>query len=222
MDEALLAELLEKLGAAKSLPAAELLELYGGLGPLLDEESGTLEALTGLSRDKARLLTLIPELARYTAREEAEKLRKLNSYDRACAYLGGLYLGARREQVYLLCLDKAGCLLDCTRVLEGSVEQVSCPPRRLLESALSSGAHALILSHNHPGGTPGHSAGDIEYTLQLLEILRPLGILLLDHIVSADGRCASIHNHPGLPGGSIFHGQPKDPLIAGWLPPKGE
>lgn len=222
MDEALLAELLEKLGASESAPAPELLKLYGGLGPLLDEEAGTLEALTGLSRDKARLLSLIPELARYIAREEAERLRKLNSYDRACVYLGGLYLGAHREQVYLLCLDRAGYLLDCTRVLEGSVEQVPCPPRRLLELAFSSKAHALILSHNHPGGTPSHSAGDVEYTLQFLKILCPLGILLLDHIVSAGGRCASIHSCPGLPGGSIFHWQPKDPLIAGWLPPKGE
>jgi DNA repair protein RadC len=42
---------------------------------------------------------------------------------------------------------------------------------------------AVILVHNHPGGDPTPSRADIEMTQQIVEIAKPLGISVPDHII---------------------------------------
>jgi DNA repair protein RadC len=44
-------------------------------------------------------------------------------------------------------------------------------------------ATALILVHNHPSGDPTPSRADIEMTRQIVEIAKPLGIAVHDHII---------------------------------------
>ena len=52
--------------------------------------------------------------------------------------------------------------------------------------ALSSNASMVVLGHNHPGGLALPSREDVMTTLAFAQALRPLGILLLDHVVVAD------------------------------------
>ena len=55
-------------------------------------------------------------------------------------------------------------------------------------AALLSHASAIILSHNHPGGSLRLSEQDIRLTTQLKEAGRILNIEVLDHlIVSSEG-----------------------------------
>lgn len=39
--------------------------------------------------------------------------------------------------------------------------------------------------HNHPGGDPTPSRADIHMTQQIVEIAKPLGIAIHDHIIVA-------------------------------------
>ena len=50
---------------------------------------------------------------------------------------------------------------------------------------------AIILVHNHPGGDPTPSRADIEMTRVIVEVAKPFGISVHDHIiVGKDGHAS--------------------------------
>jgi DNA repair protein RadC len=51
------------------------------------------------------------------------------------------------------------------------------------ERALELSATAIILVHNHPSGDPTPSRADIQMTQSIIEIAKPLGIAVHDHII---------------------------------------
>jgi len=53
----------------------------------------------------------------------------------------------------------------------------------VIKRALESSATALILVHNHPSGDPTPSRADIQMTQTIIDIARPLGISVHDHII---------------------------------------
>jgi len=46
--------------------------------------------------------------------------------------------------------------------------------------------------HNHPSGDPTPSTADIQMTKTLLEVAKPLGIAIHDHIIVGKGGHASL------------------------------
>ena len=56
-------------------------------------------------------------------------------------------------------------------------------PREVVKRALELAATAIVLVHNHPSGDPTPSRADIQMTQQIVEIAKPLGIAVHDHII---------------------------------------
>ena len=63
---------------------------------------------------------------------------------------------------------------------------------------------AVILVHNHPGGDPTPSRADIEMTRVIVEVAKPLGIAVHDHIIVGKEGHASLKGlrliRPCVPG----------------------
>jgi DNA repair protein RadC len=53
----------------------------------------------------------------------------------------------------------------------------------VVKRTLEVSATAVILVHNHPSGDPTPSRADIQMTLQIVEVAKPLGIAVHDHII---------------------------------------
>jgi DNA repair protein RadC len=53
----------------------------------------------------------------------------------------------------------------------------------VIKRALELSATALILVHNHPSGDPTPSQADIHMTKAIIDIAKPLGISVHDHII---------------------------------------
>ena len=53
----------------------------------------------------------------------------------------------------------------------------------MVKRALELSATAIILVHNHPSGDPTPSRADIQMTQSIVEIAKPLGISVHDHII---------------------------------------
>ena len=53
----------------------------------------------------------------------------------------------------------------------------------MIKRALELSATALILVHNHPSGDPTPSRADIQMTQTIIDIAKPLGISVHDHII---------------------------------------
>ena len=80
--------------------------------------------------------------------------------------------------------------------IQGSLSEVSAFPRVVAAFALLSNAHSVFFTHNHPGDTCAPSAEDGASTIQLKNVLKLLGILVLDHMITTpDGGAYSMAQH---------------------------
>ena len=62
----------------------------------------------------------------------------------------------------------------------------------MVKRALELSATAIILVHNHPSGDPTPSRADIQMTKQVVDIAKPLGIAVHDHIIVGKAGHASL------------------------------
>lgn len=89
-------------------------------------------------------------------------------------------------------LGGRGTLLGLRHVGPGSRSAIALPIRAVMIDALALGATAMLLAHNHPGGSPHPSSADIAVTRMLDRVVAPLGILLVDHLIVAAGQVTSM------------------------------
>jgi DNA repair protein RadC len=71
------------------------------------------------------------------------------------------------------------------------VDHTPIYPREVVKRALELSATAIILVHNHPSGDPTPSRADIDMTKAIIDVAKPLGIAVHDHIiVGRDGHAS--------------------------------
>jgi DNA repair protein RadC len=66
---------------------------------------------------------------------------------------------------------------------QGTVDHTPVYVREIVKRSLELSACAIILVHNHPSGDPAPSRADIDMTNQILQVARPFGIAVHDHLV---------------------------------------
>ena len=171
--------------------AHTLLDTFGSLQGVLNASQQDLEQVPGMGSGAAALLRLVPELDRRANRKE-KRPRILNTPEKCGAYLLRLLGDEHREVMYQLCLDGKGKLLTAQVLSYGDMDSANLSTRQLLRNALSCGACAVVLGHNHPSGVALPSEADCVATLRAREALSAVDIRLLDHIVVADGDFVSM------------------------------
>lgn len=82
-----------------------------------------------------------------------------------------------------LFLNSAHNSLGFEVISSGTINYNSVHPREVVKAAFCHNAAAVILAHNHPSGNSTPSPEDIRLTKKLKEILNPLRIQVLDHLV---------------------------------------
>ena len=71
-------------------------------------------------------------------------------------------------------------------------------PREVFRAAASGGAAAIVVFHNHPSGDPTPSDDDIALTKRLICAGDLMGITVLDHVIVAESRFASMRERGDL------------------------
>lgn len=172
--------------------AHALIDRFGSLSGVLDASVEDLCAVPGVGEHTALLLRMIPGLcARYVAsRSSVDGIA--DSSARVREVLEPYFFGARSEMVYLLCLDGKRKVLGVRKISEGTVNAAEVTSRRIVEEAMSLRAAAVILAHNHVSGLAIPSAEDCATTRYLRQILSPIGIELVDHVIFCDDDMVSM------------------------------
>lgn len=173
-------------------PIAHLLmDHFGSLDRVLSATQEELCQVEGIGPAAAALITLIPQISRRAALQCMEREVILNSVDAMGEYCLTLTGGGRNEVLYLVCLDAKGKVLSHHRLGDGSAS-VSVNLRKVAELVLRSNAYSVVLTHNHPSGMALPSREDLVATQQIEQLLRNMGVILLDHIITADGDFVSM------------------------------
>ena len=97
-----------------------------------------------------------------------------------------------KEQFRILFLDKRNQVITDEVQQVGTVDHTPVYPREVVKRALELSATAVILVHNHPSGDPTPSDADIKMTKAIVDIAKPLGISVHDHIIVGKAGHASL------------------------------
>lgn len=171
--------------------AKELVACFGGIAGLLDAHPAERSAMPGLGPSTEALLALVREIIARYFEETVKKKTAVTLSD--IGQLGRCRLaGCPHEEVWAAVLDNGNRLLTFERIHAGSVDQVLISPREAVELTLKYKASALVLLHNHPGGSSRPSTLDTETTNRLRQAMKAVGLRLLDHLILADGQCYSL------------------------------
>ena len=217
--QAAVAELIALVDPGADAPraASALLARYGAISQIASAPAEDIARAGGVNMQAAQLLRIVPSLARYQALDAHGERPLLSTFRRAAEYLPALYVGRGYEHFYLLYLGADGRLIRPALITRGTLDETAFYLRNMLDEALASKARAVVLAHNHPGGTDEPSEGDVTATRIAIRALSKVGIVVLDHAIIANGRANSMRAAGLIEEGEFLRQDPGEKLLLGWL-----
>ncbi len=163
--------------------AKSLIGKFGSFAETIAASPQRLAEVAGLGDAAITELKVVQAAAHRLARGEVKKRPLLASWSAVLDYCRAAMAFADKEQFRILFLDKRNQLIEDEVQQVGTVDHTPVYPREVVKRALELSATAVILVHNHPSGDPTPSRADIQMTQAIVEIAKPLGIEVHDHII---------------------------------------
>jgi DNA repair protein RadC len=163
--------------------AKELIARFGSFAEVVSAPPARLKDVKGLGDTAITELKVVQAAASRFARGEVKRRTVLSSWSAVLDYCRTAQAFAEKEQFRVLFLDKRNQLIADEVQQTGTVDHTPVYPREVVKRALELSATAIILVHNHPSGDPAPSRADIQMSQQIVEVARPLGISVHDHII---------------------------------------
>lgn len=182
-------ELLEML-LFRSIPrrdtkklAKDLIAKFGTFAEVIAAAPARLLETSGIGESTVTDLKLVAASAKRLTRIEVMNKPVLSSWNAILEYCRVEMAFEVQEQFRILFLDKSNTLIAAEVQQRGTVDHTPVYPREIVKRALELSSTAIILVHNHPSGDPAPSNADVKMTAQIIEIARPLGIVVHDHVI---------------------------------------
>ncbi len=163
--------------------AKALIAKFGSFAEVVAAPETRLAEAKGLGDAAITELKVVHAAAGRLARGEVRKRTVLSSWSSVLDYCRTTMAFADKEQFRVLFLDKRNQLIADEVQQTGTVDHTPVYPREVVKRALELSATAIILVHNHPSGDPTPSRADIQMTQAIVEVAKPLGISVHDHII---------------------------------------
>ena len=163
--------------------AKELIAKFGSFAEVIAAPPQRLAEIKGLGDAAITELKVVQAAASRLARGQVKRRPVLSSWSSVLDYCRTAMAFADKEQFRVLFLDKRNQLIADEVQQVGTVDHTPVYPREVVKRALELSATAIILVHNHPSGDPTPSRADIQMTQAIIEVAKPLGISVHDHII---------------------------------------
>ena len=171
--------------------AKDLIARFGSFAEVVSAPIERLREMKGLGEAAIAELKIVQASANRLARGQVKRRPVLSSWSSVLDYCRTAMAFAEREQFRILFLDKRNALIADEVQQTGTVDHTPVYPREVIKRALELSATAIILVHNHPSGDPTPSRADIQMTQAIIDVAKPLGIAVHDHIiVGKDGHAS--------------------------------
>jgi DNA repair protein RadC len=171
--------------------AKAMIKHFGSFAEALSAPEQRLREVPGIGEAVIMDLVLVRAVALKLARGQVLQRPVLGSWQTVLDYCRAAMAFEAREQFRILFLDKRNCLVADEVQQQGTVDHVPVYVREIVKRVLELSATAIVLVHNHPSGDPAPSRADIDLTRQIVDITKPLGIAVHDHlIIGRDGHAS--------------------------------
>jgi DNA repair protein RadC len=160
-----------------------LIEKFGSFAEVISAPPARLAEVEGAGEVVITELKIVEASAHYLARGKVRARPVLSSWNEVLDYCRAAIAFAEKEHFRVLFLDKRNQLIADEVQQTGTVDHTPVYPREVVKRALELSATAVVLVHNHPSGDPTPSRADIQITKSIVDVARPLGIEVHDHII---------------------------------------
>lgn len=174
--------------------AKALIQAFGSFAETVHAPDARLREIGGLGEAAVTEIKLIAAASSRVAKGQLKQRTLLSSWATVIDYCRTTMAFADKEQFRILFLDKRNQLIADEVQQVGTVDHTPVYPREVVKRALELSATAIIMVHNHPSGDPTPSQADIQMTKAVIEVSKPLGIAVHDHIIVGK------HGHASLKG----------------------
>jgi DNA repair protein RadC len=156
-----------------------------------------LKKVKGVGEHSALIFKLIKAASEWILRERLfHSPNILTSPGDVLTYCQSKMGWLKDEQFRLIYLNTRNQVIEEEVLQEGTVDQTVVYPRKVMERAIRLKATALVLVHNHPGGSPYPSPEDRELTRTLTQAAKNLQIKVHDHlIIGQEGHFSFLENN---------------------------
>ncbi len=163
--------------------AKALLARFGSFSEVIAAPEARLREIDGIGDAVVHLFKVVRASAQRYARDPIRERPVLDKWSAVIDYCRAAMAYEPIEQFRILFLDKKNALIADEVQQSGTVDHTPVYPREVVKRALELSATAIILVHNHPSGDPTPSTADIQMTRSVVEIAKPLGIVVHDHLI---------------------------------------
>ena len=174
--------------------ARQLYKKYGNIQQLLAAPLEDLMDNEGVKENTATLFKVIHKLLELDYKHTLDNAPIFHDYDKLTRYCITLVSGKPIEEFHVLYLDAEYKLIKDVLHSTGTTDWAAVYVREIVKKALDLNARSVVLLHNHP--TPGISFSyqDLDITQEIIDMLKPLGITVYDHLVVSAGMIYSAKN----------------------------
>ena len=142
-----------------------------------------LMQIKGIGKVKAIQLKAICELSiRMNKPSNYKEIKILEPKDIANIFIDELRF-QRKEILKLVILNNKNVIIKIKEIAIGGANFAKLSVRDVITEAIKINAPKIALVHNHPTGDSTPSKSDIDFTNQVYEVSKIVGIELIDHIV---------------------------------------
>ena len=172
--------------------AKDLMLRFGSFDDVLSADIQRLKEVKGIKHATALDLKIVAAAAKELLKSDVQTRELLSSWAAVLEYCTAAMAYESNEQFRILFLDKKNGLIADEVQQTGTIDHTPVYPREVLKRAIELSATAIILVHNHPSGDPTPSNADINMTRKIIDAIKPLGIVVHDHIIIGKNGHASL------------------------------
>lgn len=175
--------------------AKKLIENFGSFSGVLDATAEDLLLIDGVGESAVTLIQFVKQAAaRYLAQHSRSNITPQDVNELINAYR--IKLGAlNHEKFFLISLNANFIILSENVISDGTIDQSTVYPRKIIEIALKNNATTIMFLHNHPSGDVTPSEMDKIITRNLILATRAIGIIVYDHIIVSSTGFFSFREH---------------------------
>jgi DNA repair protein RadC len=163
--------------------AKQLIAKLGGFHKVFSSDANELRQIKGVNDTLIAIIKAVKEALQIILKADFEKKPILNNWKSVLDYLK-LSMGSdSTEKFRILFLSKTYVLIEDYLQDVGTIDQTPLYIREVIKKALSLGASAVIISHNHPSGSCKPSDADLKVTEKLQKACVNIGLELVDHLI---------------------------------------
>ncbi len=174
--------------------AKSLIKKFGSVYGVMSAPVESLVEVNGIKENTAIFIKATHELMKHGYRGVLADTPIFHDIKIVKDYALLLLGNKKKEEFHILYLDSEYRLLKDELHSVGTGDWTAVYTKEIVKNALDINAASIIMMHNHPQIQTSFSTEDVDATIRLIDMLKPLDIEFFDHFVVSGNVVYSIKN----------------------------